>query len=224
MTRRDEGSAAGDEILRAILDGQSGSDGRLASRLLEEIGRGYDVAKLIPLLNSPDNSIASLGTYILAETGEAGRPLFEQAVILLSHRSPAVRGSAIDCVLAWSDLADERSVRSVLSALADKDASVRKKAINFIARVDIELLSMTATKFHDGDMKKSHLFGIQLLAHAGTSSVAEILAAASAPDEIIRRYAAACALRLRLAATSVFRRLLRTDDTAISDLANSYLK
>ena len=170
-------------------------NGPLANELLREFHRGYPVENLRVLTSSDDEEVVKTGVWLASELGARCRSILSDIETLLDHPCANVRYFAIDCILSASRAGDGDLVASVLRLMEDESAAVRRKAMDFAARISIERLSEALAAARSSDFGIDHVAGIELVTSSPISP--ENIEAFLRSEKPIRcRYGAIAAARV----------------------------
>ena len=171
-------------LFRRIIDrtGDASSD---ANELLKCFARGYSLENLRELLRSDDAEVAKSGVWIASELGAGAKPLLEDIAPILQSSISYARFFAIDAILTCAGPEDGPTIARAIDLVADPDAGVRWKAVQFVSRATVEQLA-AAADFVDAEIKP----GVVALAHHGET---ESLLASASPS--LRKLGLAAAIR-----------------------------
>lgn len=185
-----------DDELRQLLQRveRDPGNGPLATELLRELHRGYPVESLRVLTSSDDEDVVKTGVWLASELGSRCRPILSDIEALLYHECTYVRYFAVDCMLSTLRAGDGEVVSRVLRLMEDESPAVRRKVMDFAARIPIARLEEILAAAEGSDLSDDHVAGIQLLTSLTSPDRIETFLLDSNP--IRCRYGAAAAARV----------------------------
>ena len=197
-------------------------NGPLANELLREFFGDFPVENLCRLLRSHDERVVKAGVWLASELGVKSRPILGEVSKLLGHRSEYVRYFAIDCVLSASNRDDGELIATAISLLRDPSAAVRRKMMDFLARVPVDRLSSTLKISGAGKLKAEDIEGIELLTLARWSPdrIRDLI---ESRDPIRRRYGASAAARIYKDFEEPLHFALKCDDEDLRTFADDVI-
>lgn len=188
----------GDDLLFRLLQGDVGR-GELENNLLREFQKDYPLSKLRLLLNSTDDRMVAAGIWIASELGAKARPLFADIVRLIRHRLKQVRFFALDCIATCATPQDGNVISLCLDGLEDTEPAVIWKTMTFIVNASPLLLraAMAREITSEAGLVSTRAQGLALaLDPSNPHNVAKIISFLGGTDALLRRYAAAAAVRV----------------------------
>ncbi|MEW9555329.1 hypothetical protein [Nonomuraea sp. NPDC050783] len=215
--------ATGDELVRRILDDETSSRARsrATSYLLRELGRGYPVERLAPLLMSDDPEVVQSGAWLVSEMGGKGVVLRGLITRLLDHAADRVRFHALDSLLCWATPADGVAIATAISKVIDTSSAVRWKALRFLAALGRSELEAGAASLQ-GRLKELTLW---LAGHEMDAfDRSEILTRLDASEPLVRSFAVAAAARMSWQDPSLLAHAKQSTDDDIREFARTELE
>jgi len=192
----------GDQLLERL---RAGEDGNAANDLLKEMFRGFPVERLQELLQSSDERAAKSVAWIASELGASFAPLMGEARRLLEHPVPEVRFFALDVLLVNGIEHFPGELGLAVALVDDPEASVRWKAMRFIARATDAQLAAARTHVPDAMLARE----LEWLSGSEARDGREIQERLNASEPLTRRFAVAAAARVE------------TDDSPLTVAAQS---
>lgn len=185
------------EVLEQIItDPHDPNIGSLINELLGAFCGGYPLEHLRCLLLDRRPEIVEIGTWVASELGSRGQSLLGDIVLSLKHPSKRVRFFAIDCVLSWSTQQNGSEIASVLSLIDDNETAVRWKVMDFLSRSSREQLQGALVHLSAASPNSKHIVGLEWLLGENGKSPDGALSFIQNPDDILRKYGAAAAVRM----------------------------
>lgn len=198
-------------------------NGTIANDLLTQFFQGYPLENLRSLLLSHDERILKAGIWIASELGSKCHPLYKEISELLSHSNYYVRFFAIDCVLSALHKDDVKLILKVARLLDDPHSAVRRKTMDFLARVPIEKLSSVLQVSAFSKLEREHKEGINTIV-SSAKSLDNVRQLISCENPILRRYGASAAARVYKSQPYVLKLALESDDEDLQQFASSVTK
>jgi len=210
-------------IEQIITNPEVADDELLGDRLLQQFHRGAPLDYLRPLLQSPDERLASLGAWIASELGEKGKPLLGIVGSLLRYPAKQVRFWAIDCVLLWAGPSDGREISQAIRLIDDPEKAVRWKAMDFLFRASRGQLESALAFMGKEEPVSPNVLGLRwLLSNAGRDAET-VEAELRSSSTQMRKYAAAAAVRISKENRHPLLVAASSDDLDIANLADRWL-
>jgi hypothetical protein len=227
LARAEDFSASqsrGDELLSRLLHGEAGK-GTLEYCLLLEVGQGYPVERIRPLLTSHDEEIVAAGIWIASELSHYAKPLLPEIVGLIRHPFFKVRFFVFDCLLNCATPRDGHAIALAVDLIDDSHSGVRWQALVFLATVREELLRAIPKATTIDAQTALHQKGLRMLLAATTASNAAetVTSAISSPDSLLRRYGAAAAARMVYRDPGPLKKAMESADSTISEFARDMM-
>ena len=199
------------------------NNGELANDLLEQIFQGYPVENIRCLLLSHDESLLKAGIWIASELGSKCRPLHKEISTLLNNPNYYVRFFAIDCVLSTLHKDDHELILKVSDLLEDQNAVVRRKVMDFLARIPAEQISDVLQISAFSSLRREHKEGIELMISPAQSQDL-IQKFISCENPILRRYGASAAARIYRDHPNLLDLAFESDDDDLRIFASGVIK
>ncbi|HEX4812816.1 MAG TPA: hypothetical protein VFV66_08695 [Nonomuraea sp.] len=193
--------------------------GPAANDLLSELFAGYPVDNLRRLLHSGDDAAVRTAAWILSELGDGGAaPLMDEVPALLAHPARQVRFFAIEVVLMNAGDGDGPVIAQAMELSRDYDASVRWKALGFLASAATDQLEAGAAALAAGPLRE--LAGWLVRQDVEAPDADDVLARLQGRDPTARLFAAAAAARLAEEDPSLLRHAATAEDEEIRSFAD----
>jgi|GEM_PF-1891335 hypothetical protein len=111
--------------------------------LCDEFRLHFDAELLVSMLTSDSEKLLSIAAWIAGEVVDVttGRMLRSPIAKLLSHPAPEIRVEVIKPAFVMATPSDHSVVARILELLADRDVSVRCRALRIACLMDDELIS-----------------------------------------------------------------------------------
>lgn len=216
MNQRDEA----EQLLQRLK--RDPDNGPLANDLLQEIFQGHPVESLLDLIHSGDERLVKRGIWLASELGAKCHPILKEVSRLLDHPSEFVRYYAIDCMLTASRLGERELVQKVVSLLHDSSSAVRRKVMDFLARIEVERLSDAMDMSVTSALGADHVEGIGLIV-SSSNSPSEIREFIESDSPIRRRYGASAAARIYDSQTDLLHLALESSDEDLRTFAKNVI-
>ena len=208
-----------DALLARVASGEK--DGAAANALVREIGADYPVERLLPLLLGTDDDVASAAVWIASELGPRCLPLAPVMATLLAHRSASVRFWAVEVILVMGPATPDELTARTAHAVGDDDPGVRWKAMEFLARIELDRLASSAT--HGVQSPDGELIG-WLVDCARSANGGAIIDALNSARRERRLVAAAAAARLARVDTRALRFAAGVAEEEVRSFAAEWLE
>jgi hypothetical protein len=180
-----------------------------AYQLLQEYFHGHPVDTLRPLLRDGRVMVQRAATFVVNELGSKGCLLLSDVLPLVESRDRHVAYDSLEIVASCSAAGATGTFSSVCRALSRDDQALRSLAMRLIARVDDETLRACIPALAD---QADHMTGLGILLGEQHLRAAMLGEALTAPNPVIRRYAAIAAVRSAEVFSDVIERLRSDDD------------
>ncbi|MDP9791937.1 hypothetical protein J2S43_000449 [Catenuloplanes nepalensis] len=162
--------------------------------LLQEIFRGYPVAKLSALLGSNNIEVVESGIWVLAELGAAAVSLLREVEPHLRSRSRKVRYWSIGVVHSSAGSEDGKIVAEAFGLLEDDDVVIRRAALFFLYRSSE--VQLTAAIDYCGGGRFGSLLAWLRDVSSSRDAFSTIVKKLQSSDRLARLVAAAAAARI----------------------------
>jgi hypothetical protein len=213
------------QIIHDLLENPDISDsGHVANDLLRSFHRGFEVANLVPLLQHPNVKVVKVAAFIVSELGNRAAPLIMEVGKLLKHPIMSVRFDAIDCMLSNATVKDADKIVSVLTLLQDNEGAIRRKVMDFLARVSEAYLSAALKFLEIHDRGSLHVVGLKGLVDTCKWSQAGLEKLVESDNDVLRKYGVVAAVRMEVASDELLQSFASANDDDVSRFANGVLE
>jgi hypothetical protein len=178
-----------------------------------------------PLLKLLSGSVEAQinGINILAEIGKVAYPLLETAVEFTVHPSWEARFWALNCILSCAERSDGPALAAGVRLLGDQEPRVRKKAVDFVARLTSVKIEAARDALSCGEDGTDFAGVLSRLLSYSYDTVDSMMGDAKSDDWLRRASALAFAARGVLAAKRIARKGARSSDLVTSEIAKTLL-
>ena len=209
-----------DRLLQELERGPE--SGTLTNDLLDQFHRGYPIENLRGLLLTHDERLLKAGIWIASELGTKCRPLCKEISALLTHPNFYVRFFVIDCVLSTLHEDNDELILRVACLLDDPNAVVRRKVMDFLARIPIEKLSHVLQIPEFSKLGREHKEGIETIV-SDAQSLDKIRQFILCDHPILRKYGASAAARIYKSQPDLLNLALESDDEDLRIFSNGVI-
>ncbi|MER8531239.1 hypothetical protein NKH61_08865 [Mesorhizobium sp. M1005] len=176
-------------------------DSELTSALQSEFGKGFPIENLRPLLTSGNLHTQAAAAFLVAEaspkTSYKMNCVVAEIADLLDSESSGIRCDAIEALLGCTTPADGTILGRVMLRLDDEHAGVRWRVVQFICLAQRWQLRLAVENAAALRLDSAFTTLVDAYGHYVMPSSKDLPRLLEHPDAVLRRFAAAVAIRPR---------------------------
>lgn len=209
----------GDELLAQVA---AHSQDDAVQQLLGEFFKGYPIEKLRLLLGSTNENAVKAGAWIASELGSSVSPLNGDLLPLLDHPARYIRFFVIDAVLGYATAEHGEATAKAIRLTRDTDDAVRWKALNFVAKADLDQLLASLPFQTDTKLAELTTWLTNLLGSPWKRT--EIVNKLDDQERLVRLFAATAAARVAKSDMVPLQHAAGSGDEEVSSFARDEMK